>query len=312
MRFLLVNADVDSFDSRMMMTLWKSRQHSRFVLILILGFFLVGIASVSSIQAEDRIEASLIVEDVLALPGKRVQLKAFLFREGLLGKRVGLGGENVEFFIQSRLIGEVMTGGDGKAYIEFVPRLRGNLTIKAKVLESPRVLDQEATGLLAAWEKRRPILLVDLEALLPADKKRDALKSLLPVTLGSDEFPEPELGAPGELEKLGKYYYNLVYLQRSKSGSSEIMRTWLRKHKFPRGIPLVVQPGPEAFISFLEKLKEDGWKNVTAGIGRTVEFAEVLLERRIQAVIIQETESEETFPRRTNIVNGWGKVRRHL
>ncbi len=294
------------------MNIRKNRRHAGFALLLNLGFLLAGLASVSVVLAEERVAANLMVEDVLAMPGKRIQLKAFLFREGLLGKRVGLGGENVEFFVQNRLIGESMTGGDGNAYIEFVPRLRGNLMIKARVLESSRVLDQEATGLLAAWEKRRPILLVDLEALLPSDQQGETLESLLQAAFGKDSFPAPESGASSELEKLGKFYYNIIYLHRSKSGSKEYLRDWLNKHQFPTGVPMVAQAGPEAFVTFLEKLKADGWENVTAGIGRTVEFAQVLVERRIQTVIIQETDSHEAFPRRAKLVTGWEKVRRHL
>ena len=287
-------------------------QHMRFSKLFVIGICLSGVVSSSVGWAEERVEAKLLVEDVLALPGKRMQLQAFLYQEGLLGRRIGLGGENVEFFVQKRLIGKSMTGGDGKAYLEFTPRLRGNLTVKAKVKDSPRVRAQEAEGLLAAWEKRRPILLVDLVALLPPEKQEKTFELSLQAMLGMDSFPEPELMASAELEKLGKFYYNIIYLHRSKIGSSEVLRDWLRTHHFPIGVPMVTKPGSEAFVAFLEKLKADGWKNVTAGIGRTVEFAEVLVERRVETVIIQESESKERFPRRTKIVRSWNKVRRHL
>ncbi|GJL52116.1 hypothetical protein [Candidatus Nitrospira salsa] len=286
---------------------------SMFRIVLLVAVMLMPwTAALGGLAYGERIDANLLVEDVLVLPGKPTQLKAFLFRDGLLGKRIGLGGENIDFFVQKRLMGQAMTGGDGYAYLEYTPRLRGNLTVKAQVRESPRVSDQQATGLLAVWERRRPILLVDLGALLPPDAQGAMGKSFIQLPLGRNLLPEPEMDATFELEKLGEFYYNLVYVYRSSVESNEVVRSWLRKHRFPAGIPMMVQPGPKAFIAFLEKLDEDGWENVSAGIGRTVEFAEVLVERRIQTVIIQETDSKKTFPRRANIVTGWKKVRRHL
>jgi len=281
-------------------------------------FLLVVVALLSWMPAgtvafgEERVNANLFVEDILVLPGKPTQLKALLYQEGLLGKRIGLGGENIDFFVQKRLMGQAMTGGDGYAYLKYTPQLRGNLTIKAQVRENPRVSDQEATGLLAVWERRRPILLIDLSALLPPDAESPMVKSSTPLSLGNDLLPEPDRDATFELEKLGEFYYNLVYLYRANIESNEAVRTWLRKHGLPAGIPMMVNPGSKALSEFLEQLNEDGWENVSAGIGRTIEFAEVLVERRIQTVIIQETDSAKTFPRRANIVTGWKKVRRHL
>ena len=262
--------------------------------------------------AEERIEAKLFVFDELALPGERLKLKAFLFKEGLLGKKIGLGGEKIEFFVQNRLIGKSMTGGDGKAYFEFVPRLRGNLTIKARVRESPRVVDQEATGLLAAWEKRRPILIIDLPALVSEQTKSAPLESLIPFNLQEDSFPPPHADAGPELEKLGKYYYNLIYLYRSNEVAAEVVGAWVKEHGLPTGISMVVPTGSKALIAFLEKLKKDGWENVSAGIGKSPEFANIFVERRIKTVIIQDRETKEKFPRRANIVQGWKKVRRYL
>ena len=290
----------------------KSYMNWRWVFSLTVVVLAPWILTGEMVLADERVDANLLVYDELSLPGERMQLKAFLFQEGLLGKRIGLGGENVEFFVQDRSIGKTMTGGDGKAYLEFVPRLRGNLTIKAQVRGSPRVTDQEGTGLLAAWEKRRPILLVDLAALLPAETKSNPLHSLIPLNVAKESFSAPHSDAAPELEKLGKYYYNLVYLFRSNGVTSEVVGAWIKKHALPAGISMVVQTGQKALIAFLEKMKEDGWENVTAGIGKTAEFANVLVERRIQTVIIQNSETDEKFPRRANIVSDWKKVRRHL
>ena len=263
--------------------------------------------------AADRMQASLEVEDVLTLPGERVQLKAFLSGQDIQDQNVGVGNEDVEFFIQNRSIGQAKTGSDGTATFEFVPRVRGNLTIKVQVHGSSQVVDQEAVGLLASWEKRRPILIVDLVSLFPQNAGIPSPSgSLSPGTLGEAILADPNPNALHELEKLGKFYYNLVYLSRSPEASVKTVRNWLHQHQFPLGIPMAIQPGSKSLITFIEKLQTDGWVNVESGIGRSAEFAEVLLERRIQTVIIQETETDEKFPRRANIVNDWTKVRRYL
>ena len=259
--------------------------------------------------AADRMQASLEVEDVLTLPGERVQLKAFLSGQDIQDQNVGVGNEDVEFFIQNRSIGHAKTSSDGTAIFEFVPRVRGNLTIKVQVHGSTRVADQEAVGLLASWEKRRPILIVDLVSLLPPNVGAGPSS---PATSEETILADPNTHAIHELEKLGKFYYNLVYLSRSPEASVKTVRNWLHQHQFPLGIPMAIQPGSKSLITFIETLQTDGWQNVESGIGRSPEFAEVLLERRIQTVIIQETETDEKFPRRAKIVNDWTKVRRYL
>ncbi len=274
---------------------------------------LYGISLGQHIFAAERMQVSLEVEDVLTLPGERVHLKAFLFGQDEQDQKIEVGDEDVEFFIQNRSIGHAKTGSDGTATFEFVPRVRGNLTIKVQVHGSTRVADQEAVGLLASWEKRRPILIVDLVSLLPPNAGVSSPSgSSSPSTLGESILVDPNPNALHELEKLGKFYYNLVYLSRGKVVSGKVLRKWLYEHQFPLGVPMAILPGAKALITFIETLQSDGWINVESGIGRSPEFAEVLLERRIQTVIIQEIETDEQFPRRAKIVNDWRKVRRYL
>ena len=69
------------------------------------------------------------MSDVLTTPGKPVKLQANVFEKGLLGRKIGLGGESLEFLVQGKVVGTTMTGGDGRAYLEYTPRMRGNLAI---------------------------------------------------------------------------------------------------------------------------------------------------------------------------------------
>jgi len=69
---------------------------------------------------------------------------------------------------------------------------------------------------------------------------------------------------------------------------------------------------PSGLAELLVTLKREGWENVSAGIGETADFANVLVQNRVQAVIIKKPETTETFPRRTIVLNDWSRVRRHL
>ena len=278
-----------------------------FTLLLFIQFFL----GAEYLYAADKAKAQLIVSDVLTTPGKPAKLQANVFEEGLLGRKIGLGGESLEFLVQGKVIGTTMSGGDGKAYLEYTPRMRGNLGITVRLSESPRVLTAEGTGLLASWERRKPILLVDLTAIVqPNDTPPSSLPSL-PINL-SGNLGEAAVEAIGELEKLGKFYYNLIYLHRSEAGNVDALQQWIQTNQFPPGFPKVIPAGRRALSEWVTQLKDSGWENVTGGIGRTVEFAEVLVENRIKAVVLHDPEDKEGYPRRAVLVKSWAKVRKHL
>ena len=267
---------------------------------------------IEAVYASDKATPTVIVSDVLTHPGKPVQLEARVFEKGLLGREIALGGETLEYSVQGQIIGTTMTGGDGRAFLEFAPRMRGNLTVKVRLPESSRVLSAEGTGLLASWEKRRPLLLIDLVSMM--QEKSNPQKSLpsLPLNLSPTVLGEVDPDAPQELEKLGRFYYNLIYLHRSDVGDTEILQEWIRTHEIPPGFPKVISSGRQPLEELIEQLEEEGWANVTGGIGRTPDFAEVLVESRLKAVILHDPEDKEDFPRRAILIESWKKVRKHL
>jgi hypothetical protein len=59
-------------------------------------------------------------------------------------------------------------------------------------------------------------------------------------------------------------------------------------------------------------LKEEGWENISGGIGQTADFAEALVKNRLQTIILPRPDTDERFPRRAIILNDWSRVRRHL
>jgi len=123
---------------------------------------------------------------------------------------------------------------------------------------------------------------------------------------------EPQAAAPAELSKLSKFYYNLVYVDQSGKGRLEAIQSWLRKQQFPPGMIRTLPKTSTSLHDLLLTLKEEGWENISGGIGQTVAFAETLLKNRLQAIIFPRPDTDERFPRRAVILNDWSRVRRHL
>ena len=286
------------------------RYHHHFFLCILLASQIVF--DVEGIHAADKANPTVIVSDVLTTPGDPVQLEARVFEKGLLGREIALGGETLEFLIEGQIIGTTMTGGDGRAFLEFAPRMRGNMTIRVRVPESLRVVRSEGTGLLGSWERRRPILLIDLVSIMQEKSNPPEFLPSLPINLSPTVLGEPDPEASKELEKLGRFYYNLIYLHRSGAGDKERVQEWIRTHEFPPGFPKVISSGRQALEELIVQLEEDGWANVTGGIGSTPDFAEALVERRLKAVILHDPEDKEDFPRRAILIESWTKVRKHL
>jgi len=139
------------------------------------------------------------------------------------------------------------------------------------------------------------------------------------------EAPPPELyqdpglmlgeahpAAAAELGKLAEFYYNLVYLDLTGRGHLEDLQDWLREHQFPPGMIRILPQTPTALTELIHDLKTEGWEKVSGGIGRTADFAEVLVQNRLQTVILPLPQAQGRFPRRAIVLNDWSRVRRHL
>jgi hypothetical protein len=275
-----------------------------------LGLLLCVFSSSPLFAANEKTTGRLIVDDVLARPGKPAMLKARLVQDGLLGV-TGLGGETIRFVVMGQHVGTALTGGDGRAFLEYKTQMRGNHPINGEVEPSPRVNAATGLGNYASWERRKPILFVDVVTLFKAGEGGAVLLPALPM-FNAVKWGEPDEDAPGELTKLGKFYFNIIYLLRGDKGNLETLRAWLKTSEFPPGITRVIQPGPAKLLVFIEQLKEGGWDNIEAGIGQTKGFADTLVKNRIKAVIFPNPSKKEKFPRRAKIVSTWKEVRKHL
>ncbi len=267
-------------------------------------------------QAE-KVSGRLSVRDALTVPGRPAKIEARLVRSGLL-EGAGLGGEQIEFLVGGRAAGTAMTGGDGRAFLEHTPRMRGNHAITVRLVPNKRVESGEAAAVLACWERRRPILLVDLEALVEeTEAPLVPLPSLpsLPVDIGRYHPQTPAPDAADELKRLTDYYFNVIYLLRSdreEASVREEAREWFRKHGFPTGLLVTMRPGQAPLVGLVERMKAEGWDNLKAGIGRTREFAETLVDLRMTVVIIPSSSKDVEMPPKAQVVKDWKEVRKRL
>jgi hypothetical protein len=278
--------------------------------LAVLLLTVVSAAFGTPVLAADKLQAKLSVADAVTAPGRAILLEARLVRSGNLIE-TGLGGEPVEFLISNRKIGTTMTGGDGRAYLEYTPKMRGNQTLTVRLGPSTRVEASEATATVAAWEKRRPILLIEQSALL----KESAGGPLPGLGLGiSHQDPAEETDAASELKKLAEFYFNLVYVERpgDKVPEGLDLRDWLQRHGFPFGLRMKIKDGKSAALAErLTDLQAEGWENLKAGVGRSREFAEGLLQHRLRVIVLTQ-EKVSDLPRKAQPAKDWREARKLL
>lgn len=266
-----------------------------------------------AISAVETVTANVSVLDALTRPDRPVKLEARLIRQGFLA-RAGLGGEQLEYIVGGKKVGTAMTGGDGRAFFEYTPRMRGNLSMTVRVVESPRVASAEGIGTLFSWERRRPILLVEVASLREEPKTPIVPLIPLPPLPGGKTAPPisptPAPAAAEELKRLTDFYFNVIYVtSHFGTGESGDMREWLHAHGFPPGPIETVRNGEGALTTMIERLRADGWDNVKAGIGRTRDFADSLVAQRLDVVIVPGRE-REPLPKKAQVANGWKDVRK--
>ncbi len=258
---------------------------------------------------------TLTVKDALTTPGQSVRIEARLVHSGLLAD-AGLGGEPLELVLDGKPVATAMTGGDGRAFFDYLPKVRGTYAAVVRLGATPRVSATDTAGTLAVWEKRRPLLLVDIAALLEETKGSPLPLPSLPAVGGSQGQIEPVPDAADELSRLTQFYYHVIYLswpgvEGSAFHGDEAIRRWLKEHKFPTGFVVAVKPGAGALGAALDEFKKEGWTTLKTGIVRSPALAEVLLEHRLEAILVPDPSRGEV-PRKAKVVKNWKDVRKKL
>ena len=249
--------------------------------------------------AAEKVPGTLTVHDSLTSPNQPATIEATLTQTGLLTK-TGLGGEPIELLVAGKVVATAMTGGDGRAFLSYTPKAKGAVPFTVRVGTTPRVAVVEAGANLAVWERRSPIMAVEMAALM-----EDA------------EGRRPMPDAAEELGKLTQFYYNVLYVvtQDKAGGPNDQVnaqaRQWLKDQKFPVGHILVLLSGPETFGAKLDELHAAGWKTLKLGVGRTKAFAEAFLQRRLNAVMVPEPAKGDA-PRKAKVAKEWKDVRKKM
>jgi hypothetical protein len=264
--------------------------------------------------AAEKIPGTLRVHDSLTSPNQPATIDVMLTWKGILTE-TGLGGEPIELLIAGNVVSTAMTGGDGRAFLSYTPKAKGTIPFTVRVGSTPRVAVTEAGANLTVWERRSPIMAVEMAALM-----EDAVgQGPTVIWQGKEvEGKRPMPDAAEELGKLAQFYYNMLYVvtQDKAVGTNNDQvnaqaRQWLKDQKFPVGHILVLKSDPEAIGAKLDELHAAGWKTVKIGVGRTKAFAEAFLQRRLDAVMVPEPAKGDA-PRKAKVAKEWKEVRKKL
>lgn len=274
-----------------------------FVVAALLLWTCVGTSS----YAADKVAAQLTLPDALTLPNHSVRIEARLNAAGQADKRP-LGGVSLHLRIDGKEIATATTNDAGQVSFDYLPKMRGTNVISLSVDPAASVLAETRDATLCVWERRRPIVVVELESLM------HSLPSATDTTGGGAKvLLEPVSDAAEELSRLTQYYYNVVYVPgealSSMGATGEALRQWLTAHKFPPGF--VAVPGSGGLSAILDRFKQEGWTTMKSGIGRTRSFADTLLLHRMEVVVVPELPKGE-LPRKAKGAHDWKEVRKRL
>jgi len=275
------------------------------------SLFLLIVASPSLLIAAEKSPAAILVRDALTAPGQPATLEAKLISKRLM-LIAALGGEPLELVVDGKVVATALTGGDGRAFFTYTPKAQGLAPVHVRIGNSPRVDQAEGQANLAVWEKRQPILVIELSSLL----EEPAPGRVPPIGIALESERKPMAEVADELGKLTQFYYRVIYVVTSPVGGdgfqkSADARDWLKRHKLPTGHILVLPADPNALGAKIDEFHAAGWKTIKTGVGRSKAFAEAFLQRRLDAILVPEPTKGEV-PRKAKVAKDWKDVRRKL
>lgn len=246
-------------------------------------------------SAEDLRADRVFAKDALASPNQTAVIEARLLRQNQ--KKQTPSEEFLELVQDGKVLVTARTDRSGVAKLAYIPVRKGNMKLTVRT-GSDVGHSISAAVTLAVWERRTPLLVVEMAALVDP----------------STEKPLPD--SADELGKLAQFYYNIIYVAADAGPDDEFqaadrVREWLAMHKFPVGY-LVVLPSIEKMLGAkLDELRSSGWTTIKIGIGKTPSFAEAFLHRRLDVVIVPKT-AKEPAQKKAKAATDWKDVRRKL
>lgn len=255
-------------------------------------------------RAFDPGRPTLSGEDVLAPGGRAAKSDVLLTGSVLSLWNRPIGGEIVRFLLDGKMVGRAMTGGDGHARWT-LPRLaEGVYLLEAVSVKSARVEEASCLVVVAVWPPESPLLLVNLNTILPAENRTvDSLRQ------GNEEWVPPR-GAVQALSALARRF-RIVYLATRPATEIERIRSRMKRYQFPAGPIIGIRGGrgsralEEALDGRIADLKSDGWTNVAAGIGGTLDDALAFSNQGVKAVILSDRVEKEDLPAGAHKAGSW-------
>ena len=265
------------------------------------GFFtaLLFLTATTNLSAAEKTSVILTVHDSLTAPNKPATIEATLTGKSLRTE-IPQKGESIELLIDGKVVATAMTGSEGRAILSYVPKAKGVVPFTVRVRATSSIAVTEAGANLVVWERRSPMMAVEMAALMEDAEGRS---------------PMPD--AAVELGRLTQFYYNVIYVMtESKSVGTDDQvnaqaRQWLKDQKFPVGFIIVLPSNPGAFGARLDELHAAGWTTLKIGVGRTKAFAEAFLQQRLDAIMVPEPAKGEA-PRRAKVAKEWKDVRKRM
>jgi hypothetical protein len=279
------------------------------------GFFTVLLfwTATTILSAAEKTSVILTVHDSLTSPNQPATIEATL-----TGKRplteTGIGGVPIELLVAGNVVATAMTSGDGRAFLSYTPKAKAMIPFTVRAGAASNVQVAEAGANLAVWERRSPMMAVEMASLMEDAAGQEPTIA----SSGKDaEGRRPMPDAAAELAKLTQFYYNVLYVvtENKAVGTNDQVnaqaRQWLKDQKFPVGHIIVLTSSPEAFGAKLDEWHAAGWTTLKIGVGRTKAFAEAFLQRRLDAVMVPEPAKGEA-PRKAKVAKEWKDVRKKM
>lgn len=275
-------------------------------------FFILILIPLLSWAEEKKV--NLIFHDQIVKPDEKVYLMAKL-RKGLISVKPEISGERVEFFykmqdarrkiedVNPKSLGITLTGIDGTAVKEIPPLKTGFHRFSAKLADTKRYSAEESHGLIACWNPKRPIIVVDIDGTVSETDKSELLFKK------KDKDSKPLKDAPDVLRRLSKSY-NIIFLTHRNELLLNKTREWLKEHKFPPAPVFTLKLGEDPLMpgeykdEKLKEWKKEGW-NLKIGIGDKGHDAEAYLENKMKAIMIGD---EDDLPDGTIRAKDWKEI----
>jgi hypothetical protein len=266
-------------------------------------FFILFLLSVPLLSWAKVKKTNLIAYDQFAKPGEKIYLMAML-RKGFLSIKPEISGERIEFFRNKKSLGIALTGTDGTAVKEIPPLSVGLYSFSAKLPEKARYTAEEADGILACWDPRTPIIIVDMDTLSEIERIDFPFRKI-------KRDSKPLKDAPQVLKRLSKDY-NIIYLTNRDELLLNKTRLWLKDNRFPIAPVFSIKADEDSLAKeYAERIKDwkkDGW-DIKIGIGNIPQHAEAYLDNGMKAIIL---EDEEELPEKAIMVKGWKEIEKTI